>query len=147
MQVQVLNHSSFSFQEAQVVTWTKEIFRILSQKQIKPSPSVSLLTIVFKDTKDMQVLNKQFRSKDQVTDVLSFHPLTSHCLGEIVLAVQKVQSQAKQNQHSFFHEIGYLILHGVLHLLGYEHELGGEKEKEMMDLQETVFEQLRAIFP
>ena len=75
--------------------------------------------------------------------MLSFQPIEPSSLGEIVLAVQKVHLQAEKNQHSFLNETGYLILHGILHLLGYEHESDPKKAEEMMSLQDDVFEELK----
>ena len=122
---------------------THQIFHLLTKRNIKPLSSIKNLTIIFKDEKDVHTLNKNFRSKDRSTDVLSFQPIEPSSLGEIVLAVQKIQLQAKKNQHSFLDEISYLILHGILHLLGYEHESDQKKAEEMMNLQDDVFEKLK----
>ena len=143
MQIDILNHSSFTIKDNQIIHLANQIFYLLAKRQVKPSPSIKTLTIVFKDEKDVQMLNKEFRTKDRSTDALSFHPIEATSLGEIVLAVQKIQLQADKNQHSFLDEIGYLTLHGILHLLGYEHESDQEKAEEMMNLQDDVFEELR----
>ena len=147
MQIDILNHSSLTIKDHQITHLANQIFHLLAKRQVKPSPSIKKLTIVFKDEKDVRMLNKKFRTKDRSTDVLSFHPIEATSLGEIVLAVQKVQSQADKNQHSFLDEVGYLTLHGILHLLGYEHESDQEKAKEMMSLQDDVFEELRKSKP
>ena len=147
MQIDILNHSSFTIKDHQITHLANQIFHLLAKRQVKPSPSIKKLTIVFKDEKDVHMLNKKFRTKDRSTDVLSFHPIEAISLGEIVIAVQKVQSQADKNQHSFLDEVGYLTLHGILHLLGYEHESDQEKAKEMMSLQDDVFEELRKSKP
>lgn len=146
MQIDILNHSSLAIENNQVISLVHQIFHLLQKRKVKPPPSIKTLTIVFKDEKDVQMLNKKFRTKDRSTDVLSFHPIEATSLGEIVLAVQKVQSQANKNQHSFLDEIGYLTLHGILHLLGYEHESNQEKAEEMMNLQDDVFEEFRNSF-
>ena len=145
MQVNVWNHSSHLIKEEDMIFWTQEVFKVLAKKQVKVPVSIHYVTIVFKNIKDMQALNQQFRQKDRPTDVLSFEAVEPDCLGEVVLATEVVGKQARQNQQSFFHEAGYLILHGILHLLGYEHEMGGIKAKEMMDLQDKAFEQLKQI--
>ena len=142
-QVNVWNQSSKSIDTDCVVLWVKEIFKVLDQKQVKLPPSVQFVTVVFKNTHEVQALNHRFRCKNRPTDVLSFDSIESTSLGEIVLATQVLEKQAREHQHSFLHEAGYLILHGILHLLGYEHESGGPAEEEMMSLQDTVFEEIK----
>ena len=145
MKVDVWNHSIYFIKKEDIIFWTQEVFKVLATKQVKIPASIYYVTIVFKNIEDVQALNQQFRQKDRPTDVLSFEAIEPSCLGEIVLAAEIIQQQAHQNQHSFFYEAGYLILHGILHLLGYEHERGGEKAKKMMELQDTAFEQLKHI--
>jgi len=86
-------------------------------------------TIVFVSDAAIRKLNKQFRGKDQVTDVLSFpseaEPFEAENqsqLGEVVISVQRAADQAKQNRLTFSNEVEQLILHGLLHLCGYDHE-------------------------
>ena len=147
MQVYVFNHlsSSLPVKEDKIVFIVNKIFYYLAEEQILPPRSVNQVTIIFKDVKEVQKLNKCFRSKDQPTDILSFQSVEPTSLGEIVLAMQIILSQAAQNQHSILNEVGYLVLHGILHLLGYEHEFGGKDAEEMMCLQDNIFEQLRKV--
>ena len=86
-------------------------------------------TIVFVSDAAIRKLNKQFRGKDQVTDVLSFpneaeafEAENQSQLGEVVISVQRAADQAKQNRLTFSNEVEQLILHGLLHLCGYDHE-------------------------
>lgn len=86
-------------------------------------------TIVFVSDAAIRKLNRQFRDKDQVTDVLSFpneaEPFETENqthLGEVVISVQRATVQAKQNGLRFSNEVEQLILHGLLHLCGYDHE-------------------------
>ena len=86
-------------------------------------------TVVFVSDAAIKKLNRQFRGKDQVTDVLSFpgqaEPFEIENrgqLGEIVISVQRAAVQAKQNGLPFSNEVEQLILHGLLHLCGYDHE-------------------------
>lgn len=99
------------------------------------------VAIVFMGESEARALNKQYRQKDYATDVLSFESFDRSSLGEMVLCHPVVQKQAEEHKLSFREESAYLILHGLLHLLGFEHENGGEEEKEMMDLQDSIFEQ------
>ncbi len=86
-------------------------------------------TIVFVSDKLIRDLNRRFRGKDYATDVLSFRleaeafelPKQTD-LGEVVISVERAIEQAKQNSLSFSGEVKQLILHGLLHLAGYDHE-------------------------
>ena len=85
-------------------------------------------TVVFVSDAAIRKLNRQFRGKDYVTDVLSF-PLQaesfetdSENLGEIVISLGRAQVQAKENGVTYVNEVEQLILHGLLHLCGYDHE-------------------------
>ena len=75
----------------------------------------------------IQTLNRQFRGKDQVTDVLSFPAQVRGFLGDIVIAAGVAKKQAKAAGHSLNIEIRILALHGLLHLLGYDHDADGGK--------------------
>jgi probable rRNA maturation factor len=75
----------------------------------------------------MKSYNLAFRKKDYPTDVLSFpvNEVTaegSHCLGDILISVEKAWKQAQSAGHSLDRELEILLLHGVLHLLGFDHE-------------------------
>ena len=86
-------------------------------------------TIVFVSDAAMRKLNRQFRGKDSATDVLSFpsqpEPFeadTRTNFGEIVISLDRAQSQAKENGLTLVNEVEQLILHGLLHLCGHDHE-------------------------
>jgi probable rRNA maturation factor len=91
-------------------------------------------TVVFVGDAAIRKLNKQFRGKDQVTDVLSFpneaerfEAENQSQLGEVVIAVERAAAQAKQSGLTFSNEVEQLILHGLLHLCGYDHETDNGK--------------------
>lgn len=105
------------------------------------------LAIALEDDKTVQQLNKQYRDIDSVTDVLSFEGdyidpesgLTH--LGDIIIAVPQTQKQAETATHSFPHELAMLIIHGILHLKGYDHaEI--EEEKIMWKKQEQILQEV-----
>jgi probable rRNA maturation factor len=79
-------------------------------------------TIAFVSDKSIQKLNKQFRGVDKATDVLSFPADEPDNLGDVAVSVETAARQAKQNGLTFDGEIAQLILHGLLHLSGYDHE-------------------------
>jgi probable rRNA maturation factor len=84
--------------------------------------SGSSATIAFVSDKRIQQLNRQFRNIDKPTDVLSFPADEPDNLGDVAVSVETAARQAKENGLSFDDEIAQLILHGLLHLSGYDHE-------------------------
>ena len=79
-------------------------------------------TIAFVSDKRIRELNRQFRGIDKATDVLSFPAEEELNLGDVAVSVDTAAMQAKENGLSFDDEIAQLILHGLLHLSGYDHE-------------------------
>lgn len=100
------------------------------------------LSIVLVSDAQIKRLNKLYRNKDKPTDVLSF-PLGEKVedwliLGDIVISVDTAKRQAQELGHSLEEELKRLLVHGLVHLLGYDHELGGEEEKKFFELEEFV---------
>lgn len=102
------------------------------------------LTIAFVGRARSQRLNHRFRAKKKPTDVLSFSAVEPGSLGELVVCVPLVKAQARAHDLTVNEELGYLVLHGMLHLLGYEHERGGAQARRMFALQDRLFESLCA---
>ena len=84
--------------------------------------SESAATIAFVSDKRIRELNRQFRGVDKATDVLSFPAEEEFNLGDVAVSVETAVVQAKENGLSLDEEISQLILHGLLHLCGYDHE-------------------------
>lgn len=97
------------------------------------------LTLVFLDKKPAHKINFEFRQKDYATDVLSFDSMDPDSLGELILCPDVLKRQALEHQLSYQHELGYMLLHGVLHLLGFDHETSEADAKKMFGLQDKVF--------
>jgi probable rRNA maturation factor len=87
------------------------------------------------NNKTIQELNHKFLDKNAPTDVLSF-PVGEkgadgrYYMGDIIISAQKAHDQAQEHNHSIERELEILIIHGFLHLLGYEHSKGLEKEEK-----------------
>ncbi len=104
------------------------------------------VSIAFVTDPAIKKLNRQFRGKDYATDVLSFpnqaEPFESQnekTLGEIVISVQRAAAQAKENGLSFSNEVEQLVLHGLLHLCGYDHETDdGEMNRLELKLRKKL---------
>ncbi len=112
------------------------------------------VSVSFVSNAEIRSLNKQYRSKDSVTDVLSF-PLTGEdgtqeidsetgnvLLGDIVISIETAVKQAGIYGHSLSREIGFLTVHSMLHLLGYDHEKSSLDERIMREKEESVLEKL-----
>ena len=102
-------------------------------------------SIVFIDDEYMHELNLKYRGIDRTTDVLSFafEDNNKICynirqLGEIFVSIPKMKSQAEEYGHSEKRALAFLVVHGILHLLGYDHTKGLKEEKEMFEKQELV---------
>ena len=94
------------------------------------------MSIAFVDDATMRNLNRKFRGKNKTTDVLTF-PGEDAC--EIVISVDRARIQAQNEKHSLATELRYLLVHGILHGLGYDHE---KDDGEMNDLEVAVREKV-----
>jgi probable rRNA maturation factor len=104
------------------------------------------LSIALVSDAQIRRLNKLYRNKDKPTDVLSF-PIGEKVedwliLGDIVISVDTAKRQAQELGYSLEEELKRLLVHGLVHLLGYDHELGGEEEKKFFELEEFVLKGL-----
>ncbi|GLJ52659.1 hypothetical protein SUGI_1120790 [Cryptomeria japonica] len=109
---------------------------------------VAELSILLCNDNFIRKLNKEWRDKDEVTDVLS---MSQHIpglqdptlmLGDIVISVETAARQAEERGQTVIDEIRILMVHGLLHLLGYDHELSEEAEKEMENEEECILSSL-----
>jgi probable rRNA maturation factor len=110
----------------------------------------SEVSITFVTNDRIQEINREYRDKDAPTDVISFAMEElgegevemvggnmPRILGDIIISVPKAEEQAKEYGHTFDRELGFLALHGFLHLMGYDH-MTQEEEKEMFTLQKEI---------
>lgn len=102
--------------------------------------------VIFVDDEKIKQLNKEYRGIDRETDVISFALEDGDCnvnfefgrlLGDIYICVPKMKAQAIEYGHSLKREMGFLTIHGLLHLLGYDH-MTKEEEKIMFGKQEEI---------
>lgn len=125
----------------------KSIVATLESEEIYEDVEVSLLLI---DNKEIKHLNNEYRNVNEATDVLSF-PMYDDLeealdedylyLGDIVISGERAVEQAKDFGHSVEREIGYLTVHSVLHLLGYDH-MDEEEKKIMREREEEILEKI-----
>ncbi len=111
------------------------------------------VSVTFTDDVRTRELNKQYRNIDKSTDVLSFplgengeydinHDTGAKILGDIVISIDHAEAQAEEYGHTLQREIGFLTVHSMLHLLGYDHVNGGLEEVRMREKEETVLTKL-----
>jgi probable rRNA maturation factor len=92
---------------------------------VAPAGARGAITVAIVPDGRVQQLNRRYRRKDVPTDVLSFPAHERGILGDVVIAAGVARRQAKHAGHSLQHELRVLALHGLLHLLGYDHERDG----------------------
>lgn len=144
MKPTIINDSGMEISEEILLKWVKGITaELLKKKVLTPDKKEKELGLVFLNENDAKKLNWNYRCKDYPTDILSFDSEDPTALGELVLCPQVITKQAKDHGISVEDEFGYTILHGVLHLLGFDHEKNKENEAVMMGLQDEVFETIR----
>ena len=117
------------------------IRRTLKMEGVK----ASYFTLILTDDAMVHELNQKYRHINRTTDVLSFAfednaklEYNIRQLGEIYISIPQMKAQAEEYGHSEIRELAFLTVHGLLHLLGYDHTLGKEQEKEMFAKQELV---------
>lgn len=106
------------------------------------------ISISFVTNEEIRELNKSYRNNDNVTDVLSFpmeedfeFELENIMLGDIVISVDKIKEQAEEFNHSFERELGYLLVHSMLHLFGYDH-IDLEDKIHMREEEKLIMDKL-----
>jgi probable rRNA maturation factor len=109
------------------------------------------LSISLIDDPQIAKLNSEWRSRNGPTDVLSFSLLegehASHrgaLLGDVVISIETAAAQAAERHRSIDEEVAKLLIHGILHLAGYDHERGADEERVMRGMQTTLWKACRS---
>lgn len=151
----ILNDEAGALEEDKKVLFTRAIEKTLEFEEFPFDAEVSLSIT---DNEGIRVLNRENRNIDRPTDVLSFPMLAVEdgvliiededimddmvFLGDIVISMEKAIEQASSYGHSLDRELGFLTVHSMLHLLGYDHEEGEREESEMFKKQEEILASL-----
>lgn len=134
----VFNLTSNEVNKEDLINISNIVFKLLNVKN-------PIYNIIIVDEKKIREINKEYRDKDSITDVISFAFEEKdndiykdfRLLGEIYICSKRAKEQAEEYGHSYKREICYLTVHGLLHLLGYDHM--NEKDKKVMrELEERV---------
>jgi len=156
MEIDILNE-----QTVKNITETEEdlIKRVIGKAAEMEGIVQGEVVVTLVDDDRIQELNRDYRQIDRPTDVLSFamneqdeeemeiiyeEDLLPPMLGDIVISIPRAMEQAKEYGHSFERELGFLTVHGFLHLLGYDHQTEAEEE-QMFSKQERVLEELKLL--
>ena len=145
--------------EAMEILVAQVVDKVLSFEECEEEYEVS---ISFVDNEEMRSLNMEYRGIDKETDVLSF-PMVEFieagleeedenaeyieeeiALGDIVISMERALEQSEEYGHSFNRELAFLLVHGMLHLLGYDHEEGAY-EGEIFEKQESILREMNLI--
>ncbi len=144
--VEVTGEAVPRFSKREIASFTRQVLLAL-EKLDKLEEEITEVSIAFIDDDAMKELNQKFRKKARTTDVLTFPAddsynepsATGRPLGDIVISVDQARRQAADEKHSLSTEIRYLVVHGVLHALGYDHETDrGEMNMLEMEVRALV---------
>ncbi|TRM12738.1 rRNA maturation RNase YbeY [Lentibacillus cibarius] len=141
-------HDETTSIQADYIDLLQRLLIFAAEKEVVASEAE--LSVIFVSNKEIQEINRNYRQQDKPTDVISFAmqentddeveifgddlPLV---LGDIVISVDKAKEQADEYGHSLERELGFLTVHGFLHLLGYDH-MNKDDEAEMFQKQEHI---------
>ncbi len=148
-----LEEYSFPTRDSITKILEESILTTLQEEQLQLPCEIS---VYLTDNEGIQAINKEHRDKDTATDVLSFpmfelqagippnnpeylDPETKLLpLGDMVLSLDRAKAQGEEFGHGFEQEVRYLVLHSVLHLLGYDHLDEGEQKKQMRQREKEI---------
>ncbi len=103
------------------------------------------LSVLLCDNPLIQELNNKYRNKNIPTDVLSFESKENPYLGDLAISLEKTWEQSLEYHNSFQDELKRLLIHGILHLLGYDHEKSKKDEKIMNDIEKKLFNEIKGL--
>lgn len=145
--------------EAMEALVVQVVDKVLSYEECEEDYEISISLV---DNEEMRSLNMEYRGIDKETDVLSF-PMVEFtdevfeeedandeyieeeiALGDIVISMEKVLEQSEEYGHSINRELAFLLVHGMLHLLGYDHE-DGASEGEIFNKQELILKEMNLV--
>ena len=122
----------------------EKFFKKTAEAVLKGENKKGELSVVFVCQRRIQGLNKKYRKKDKPTDVLSFkYNEDKNTLGEIVICPEIVKKNAKKFDLDYNKELTKVLIHGILHILGYDHE---NLEKEAREMEKVENKYLKKLF-
>ena len=135
---EVINETNYDIKEIETIV--KLLDYVVKRENIEEA----LFNVIIVDNDKIHEINKTYRNVDRVTDVISFaledEPFINtdiRVLGDIYISYDKAKEQSEEYGHSLLRELSFLTIHGLLHLLGYDH-MEKEEEKIMFEKQELI---------
>ena len=113
----------------------KQLSKLKSKRQA--------ISIALVSANEIKGLNRVYRQTNKITDVLSFNIDSDKILGEVVICLTRARQQAKQQQHSLKTELQQLTIHGIMHLLGYDHTKSQSAAKRQASLEQEILSLLK----
>lgn len=139
-----MNQIGYYNQTKETIEELKEIESFIQYATKKLKLKNAIFNIIIVDNNEIKKINKEYRNIDRETDVISFAleegqsiDMDFRILGDIYISIDKAKSQALDYGHSFLRELAFLTIHGLLHLLGYDH-MNEKDEKNMIKKQEEI---------
>lgn len=142
MTLTLINRSGQAVPRRFLTVWVRRLAKLIAAEVKGQSFSGRELVVVFVDRNEALALNKKYRKKNYATDVLSFSSDEPGVVGELVICPKVISRQAKEHGLLVREELGYMVLHGFLHLLGFDHEKSKSQAKKMFALQDRLFDRL-----
>ena len=141
LKISIINRSGRAIPRQFLSRWVAKMARLAARRKVTGFKGKELV-IVFVTSAEARRLNRGFRRRDYATGVLSFEAIGPGGLGELVLCPQVLKRQAREHGLLVREELGYMVLHGFLHLLGYDHEKSERAAKRMFALQDRMFDEM-----
>ena len=132
MMIEITNLTSKKIATSFLKKIADEAIKVLGKKELK---NISLVLV---GDARMKSLNKKYRGRNRLTDVLSFEGLN-----EIVICLPQAKRQAKTLKYSLNFELTRLLVHGIVHLKGYDHEKSAKEAKKMREIEEKILRSLK----
>lgn len=143
MNIEIISQDKSSRVPRQFIAhWLKQVETQLQRRQVLPQHETKTLVLVFVNRQQMKKINFQYRGKNYPTDVLSFSSEDPTSYGELLMSLEVLKKQAQEHDLTWRFELGYMLIHGLLHLLGFEHEKSKHAAQKMFHLQDEVFDEL-----
>lgn len=120
-------------------SWLNLLEKIIKRDyKLKKQISIALVS-----EQEIKGLNRVYRKKNKITDVLSFNIDSEEMLGEVLICLTQARRQAKIKKNTYQAELRLLTVHGILHLLGYDHEKSLAEEKRQNLAEQSILERLK----
>ncbi|MBI4709236.1 MAG: rRNA maturation RNase YbeY [Candidatus Portnoybacteria bacterium] len=128
--LEITNLTRHKIYGRELIEVAQKVLKIVGSENLKE------ISLVFVDEKKIQEINKKYRRKNKPTDVLSFEGLN-----EVFICPQVVAKQARELGVSFESELMRVLVHGILHLIGHDHEKSAKEAEKMRKIEEKILRQ------